>query len=305
MEDQTAKRKKETVVSDVKVNPLRNERIYVRFVPHNNAVSSSDKHHIMYGARADGAYDDIVVPMLRNGKYKNVLTNEEKDFLEEALGLDSNALSVYNTTNNYWDDYKIRIVAKEGLRLDLSDPLDYIKYKVLLANTDLVAPSFQERLDRPKATYLYELVHEEEETALENAKMDATMSSYKEFGKIDNDFNTMRVLTELLDARPYAANNKIEFFRSRINQLIQLDPKKFYSAITDPLLHAKVLLRVGTENGVVAKRGDFYYLKSDNSPLCASGEEPTLSVAARYINLPAHQDIKFLLENEISGTKKK
>ena len=304
MEDKTAKKTKETTVSEVKVNPLRKEKIYVRFVPHDNGVSSKDKHHIMYGARADGAYDNLVVPMLRNGNYKNVLTNEEKTFLEKALGLDDNALSVYNTENNYWDDFKIHIVAKDGLTLDLSDPIDYIRYKVLLANTDLVAPSVQERIDRPKATYLYELVHEEEETTLENAKMDATMASYKEFGKIDSDFNTMRVLTELLDSRPYAANSKIEFFRSRINQLIQADPKKFYKAITDPLLHAKVLLRVGTENGIISKRGDYYYLKSDGSPLCGPGEESTLTVAAQYINLPAHQDIKFLLENEISTKKK-
>lgn len=304
MEDKTAKKVKEVTVSEVKVNPLRKEKIYVRFVPHDNGVSSRDKRHIMYGARADGAYDDLVVPMLRNGKYKNVLTNEEKDFLEKALGLDSNALSVYNTEKNYWDDYKIHIVAKDGLTLDLSDPFDYIKYKVLLANTELVAPSVQERLDRPKATYLYELVHEEEETILENAKMDATMASYKEFGKIDNDFNTLRVLSELLDSRPYAANNKIEFFKSRINQLIQADPKKFHKAITDPLLHAKVLLRIGTENGIITKRGDYYYLKSDGSPLCGPGEESTLTVAAQYINMPAHQDIKFLLENEISAKKK-
>lgn len=304
MEDKTAKKTKETTVSEVKVNPLRKEKIYVRFVPHDNGVSSKDKHHIMYGARADGAYDNLVVPMLRNGNYKNVLTNEEKTFLEKALGLDDNALSVYNTEKNYWDDFKIHIVAKDGLTLDLSDPIDYIRYKVLLANTDLVAPSVQERIDRPKATYLYELVHEEEETTLENAKMDATMASYKEFGKIDSDFNTMRVLTELLDSRPYAANSKIEFFRSRINQLIQADPKKFYKTITDPLLHAKVLLRVGTENGIISKRGDYYYLKSDGSPLCGPGEESTLTVAAQYINLPAHQDIKFLLENEINTKKK-
>ena len=304
MEEQTAKRKKEVTVEEVKANPLRKEKVFVRFVPHDNGVSSKDKHHIMFGGRADGAYDELRVPMLRNGNYKNVLTNDEKEFLENALGLDNNALSVYNTDNNFWDDFKVRIVAKDGITLDLSDPTDFIKYKVLLANTELVAPSVQERLDRPKATYLYELVHEEEETTLENAKMDATMASYKEFGKIDNDFNTMRVLCELLDVRPYAANNKIEFFRSRINQLIQADPKKFYKAITDQMLHAKVLLRVGTENGVLSKRGDFYYLKSDGSPLCGPGEEPTLSVAARYINLPAHQDIKFLLENEISTKKK-
>lgn len=300
MERKAAKVKEE--MSEVKVNPLRNEKIYVRFVPKDNGLP---KNHVCSGGRVDGASDYFVVPILRStNQYKNILTNAEKDFLEEALGLDYNALSVYKKENNYWDNYMVRIDnAKEGIHLDLSDPEDFIKYKVLLANSEYIAPSVQDRIDRPKATYRYEMVRENEEDKLENAKMDATMQSYKEFGKIEDDLDTMRVLVELLDARPYSQNEKAVFLRSRISQLIQADPKKFLSQITDPLLHAKVLIRRGTEVGVLTKRGDYYYLKSDNSPLCDSGEDPTLSVAARYLNLPSHQDIKFILESEVGKNR--
>ena len=300
MERKTAKAKEE--MSEVKVNPLRNEKVYVRWVPRDNGLP---KNHAAYGGKVDGAYVRFVVPVLRStNQYKNILTNAEKDYLEEVLGLDYNALSVYKKENNYWDNYQVRIEnAKEGLHLDLNDPEDYIKYKVLLANSDLVAASVQERIDRPKATYQFEIVREAEEDTLETAKMDATMQSYKEFGKIENDLDTMRVLVELLDARPYSANEKAVFLKSRISQLINNDPKKFLAQITDPLLHAKVLIRRGTEVGVLTKRGDYYYLKSDNSPLCDAGEDPTLSVAARYLNLPTHQDIKFILESEVGKTR--
>lgn len=300
MERKAAKVKEE--MSEVKVNPLRNEKIYVRFVPKDNGLP---KNHVCSGGRVDGASDYFVVPVLRStNQYKNILTNAEKDFLEEALGLDYNALSVYKKENNYWDNYMVRIDnAKEGIHLDLSDPEDFIKYKVLLANSEFIAPSVQDRIDRPKATYRYEMVRENEEDKLENAKMDATMQSYKEFGKIEDDLDTMRVLVELLDARPYSQNEKAVFLRSRISQLIQADPKKFLAQITDPLLHAKVLIRRGTEVGVLTKRGDYYYLKSDNSPLCDAGEDPTLSVAARYLNLPSHTDIKFILESEVGKNR--
>lgn len=300
MERKTAKTKDE--MSEVKVNPLRNERIYVRWVPKDNGLP---KNHVAYGSRVDGAYTSFVVPVLRStGQYKNILTNAEKDFLEEALGLDYNALSVYKKENNYWDNYRVRIDnAKEGIHLDLSDPEDYIKYKVLLANSEFIAPSVQERIDRPKNTYQFEMVRESEEDSIETAKMDAKMQSYKEFMKIESDLDTMRVLVELLDARPYSANEKAVFLKSRISSLIESDPKKFLSQITDPLLHAKVLIRRGTEVGVLAKRGDYYYLKSDNSPLCDAGENPTLSIAARYLNLPSHQDIKFILESEVGKNR--
>lgn len=299
MEKKT-EQKKERSMSDVKANPLRKESIFVRFVPHENGFVGSNKSHVLYGGKADGAVLTLCVPVLRStNSYKNILTNDEKNYLEEALGLDSNALSVYNKVNNYWDNYRVSI-PKEGLRLDLSDPEDYIKYKVLLANSDIIAPSVQERINRPKATYQFELVNETEETSLENMKMDATMACYKEFGKIDSDVDTMRVLVELLDARPYAQNTKADFFRSRINLLIQADPRAFLASITDPMLHTKVIIRRATELGQLKKRGDYYYLASDNTPLCENGENPTLAIAAKYLNLPAHQDVKFILESEVN-----
>lgn len=300
MEEKRNKKKVDVMEQEVtSVNPLRNERIYVRFVPHENGFAGNDRKHPYWGDKADGAFDDFVVPTLRStGQYKNVLTNDEKDFLEEMLGLDNNALSVYNKENNYWDDFHIRLT-KEGLYLDLSDPEDYIRYKVLLANTDLIAPSVKERIERPKATYKYEIVRDAEETSLENAKMDAMMASYKEFGKIEDDLDTLRILVELLDARPYAQNEKSEFLRSRANLLIQKDAKKFHQYITDPLLHTKVILRRATELGKVTVRGDYYYLAADGTPLCEGGENPTLTVAARFLNLPAHSDIKYILESEV------
>ena len=300
---ETRKKKNAEMSEDVKINPLRNERIFVRFVPHENGFAGNNKHHVVYGNKADGAFDSFCVPIMRStGTYKNVLTNAEKDYLEEVLGLDSNALSVYNKDNNYWDDVRV-VLTKEGIHLNLADPEDYIKYKVLLANSDFIAPSVQERLERPKATYKYEIVREEEETSLENAKMDATMASYREFGKIENDLDTMRVLVELLDGRPYGINTKSDFLKSRINTLIQRDPKVFLNQITDPMLHTKVIIRRATELGKIAKRGDYYYLASDGSPLCEGGENPTLAIASRYLNAPAHQDIKFLLESEVDKNR--
>lgn len=303
MEEKTAKSKKETATEEM-VNPLRNERVYVRFIPHRD--NGLPKDHVLAGAKADGAYDSFVVPVLRStGRYKNILTNDEKDYLEKALGLDNGALSVYKAENNYWENYQVRIQnAKEGMYLNLSDPEDYIKYKVLLANSDFIAPSVQERIDRPKATYKYEIVRTTEEASLASAKVDARVASYKEFNKIDGDYDTLRVLAEIEDGRPYASNTSIEFFRNRIDSWIQSDPKAFLREVTDQYLHAKVLLRRGTELGVINKRGDYYFLK-DNTPLCESGENPTLSIAARYINLPSHQDVKFLLESEIGKKKGK
>lgn len=301
MEKQTAKKENTMVKSEV-INPLKNEEIYVRFVPQPTGFGITDKKHVGYGNLFDGNKITIVVPILANGRYKNVLTNDEKDFLEKELGLDSNALSVYKTENNFWDNFKIEL-DKEGLKLNLSEPNDYIKYKVLLANTHVIAPSVKERMERPKATYRFELVHLGEEASIENAKMDAMMASYKAFGKIEDDFDTLRVLVELLDGRPYSKTETIAFFRSRVNLLIQADAKRFLQYINDPLLHAKVLIKRGVELGKVAMKNDFYYLASDGSPLCEVNEKSSLQNAAAFINQPANQELKFLLESEVDKNR--
>lgn len=301
MEKQTAK--KESAMNRVEAfNPLRNEEIYVRFVPQQTSFGITEKSHVGYGGLFDGNTITITVPVVGNGRYKNILTNDEKDFLEKELGLDPNALSVYKPENNYWDNYKI-VLGKEGMRLNLSDPNDYIRYKVLLANGTIIAPTVQDRIDRPKNTYRFELVRVGEEASIETNKMSAMMECYKEFGKIENDLDTMRVLVELLDGRPYSSREKDVFFKSRINTLIQSDAKRFLQYIKDPLLHAKVLIRRGVELGKISMKNDYYYLASDASPLCEVGEKSNLTTAAAFISQPAHHDIKFLLESEVDKNR--
>jgi hypothetical protein len=46
----------------------------------------------------------VTVPKLRSGTYKNVLTDDEKDFLEATMGLEVGALNVYNKDNNFWSN---------------------------------------------------------------------------------------------------------------------------------------------------------------------------------------------------------
>ena len=129
--------------------------------------------------------------------------------------------------------------------------------------------------------------------------MSATMMCYKEFGKIEDDIDTLRVIVETIDGRPTAQNVKLEFLQTKVNELIQGDSKLFLRIITDPLLPTKVLIKKSIEAGLISKRGNFLYLRSDNSPLCEANEEPTTNVAARYLNNPKHQDIKFSLEAKL------
>ena len=281
-------------------NCLKNERILVRFVPKEDSNITNPKH-ILYGGMAEGAVKYYTVPILAStGTYKNILTDDEKAFLESYMGLEYNALSVYNKTNNFWANFTVRLTKHDNY-LDLSDPNDYIKYKVLLANTDFIADSLRTLNDRPKATYQFVMIKEGESEKREEEKMSVTMKCYKEYGKIEDDNDTLRCIIELIDNRPIAKNTKSEFLKSRINSLIQADPKLFYSIITDEYLNNKVLIKTATEEGVIKRRNNLYYF--EDTPLCPDGTESTLSVAAEYIGLGKNQDLKLRIEALLNKAK--
>ena len=281
-------------------NCLKNERILVRFVPKEDSNITNPKH-ILYGGMAEGAVKYYTVPILAStGTYKNILTDDEKAFLESYMGLEYNALSVYNKTNNFWANFTVRLTKHDNY-LDLSDPNDYIKYKVLLANTDFIADSLRTLNDHPKATYQFVMIKEGESEKREEEKMSVTMKCYKEYGKIEDDNDTLRCIIELIDNRPIAKNTKSEFLKSRINSLIQADPKLFYNIITDEYLNNKVLIKTATEEGVIKRRNNLYYF--EDTPLCPDGTESTLSVAAEYIGLGKNQDLKLRIEALLNKAK--
>ena len=301
---------KETKQATVKstaatVNCLRNERVIIRHIPKESGMVTNPKH-ILFGGMAENAVRTFVVPRLSSGMFVNILTDSEKAFLEEVMGLEYNALSIYKKVDNFWDDSnesgisRVRLTKQDNY-LNLADPEDYIRYKILLANKDYIAPSLQALQDSPKATYQFVIISEGDETKSAKDNMSATMKCYKEFGKIENDINTLRVIVETIDGRPTAPTVKLDFLQGRINTLIQADSKIFLRVITDPMLSTKVLIKRAIEAGLISNRGNYLYLKSDNTPLCEVNEEPTLNIAAKFLNAPKNQEIKFALEAKLKN----
>ena len=286
------------------VNCLRNERVEVKFVDSPNALVRT-KGHVLSGGMAETAYRDFVVPRLQStGAFKDVLTSNEKAFLEQAMGLEYNALSVYRKNDNFWSDKNPNGIGKvtlhkQGNYLDLSNPIDYIKYKILLANKDYIAASLQELEDNPKATYQFVIVSENAEAERNLSKMDATKRCYMEYGKIENDKYTLRLIIETLEGRPTGEQTKLDYLQGKINDYIQKDPRRFLRIIQDELLPTKVLIKKALERGIIGKKNDAYYLREDGRPLCEMGEESTLNNAAKYISSIKRQELKYSLEAKV------
>lgn len=277
------------------INCLRNEKVTVKYIPREK-TGITDPKHPYYGGLADNATVSYTVPILRNGTYVDPLTKEEKRFLEEYMGLEVNAMSVHLKENNFWDNYRV-MLSKTDTILDLSTPDGYIRYKVLLANRDYVAPSLEALRETPLETYRFVIVSDTEVYSKTVDRTNTKSKCWKEFGKVEDDFNVLRCIVETLEARPITPNTKIEFLREKCDRLIEADGKRFLSVITDPLLKAKVLIRRAVDEQIVTRRGDYYYYK--NEPMCNKNEDPTFTVAAKWVAAPKNQEIKFSIEAEL------
>lgn len=282
----------------------QDETIIVRHIPKTSGIWGNNPKHVLSGGMAEGSVRIFCVPRLSSGMFVNVLTDSEKAFLEEIMGLEYNALSIYKKEGNFWDTSndnginKVRLTKGDN-RFKLSDPEDYIRYKILLANKNYIAPSMQVLQDFPKATYQFVITSEKEETKLAKSNMSATMMCYKEYGKIEDDIDTLRLIVEIISGRPTSPKQKLEFLQTKVNELIQSDSKMFLKVITDPMLSTKVLIKKGIEQGLISNRGNYLYLREDNTPLCEANEEPTMNIAARFLNNPKRQEIKLSLEAKL------
>ena len=284
------------------INCLRNEKVIVRYLPKQSRMVTNPKH-VLFGGMAENATRTFVVPMLSSGRYVNVLTDSEKDFLEELMGLPANALSIYKKVDNFWDDANEAGISKVTLRkqdnyLNLANVEDYIRYKILLANKEYIAPSLEALETNPKATYQFVILTEDSETQTAKKGMTILMQCYTAYGKIEDDIDALRVIIETLTGVTVHKNTKKEFLQTKANELIQGNSKMFLKIATDPMLQTKVLIRRCIEGGLIAHRGNQYYIKEGNIPMCEDGE-PTLNVAAQWINLPKNQEIKLSLEAKL------
>ena len=270
------------------ISCLRNEVITVQYIKKDNGVITNPKH-VLYGGLAETAIITLTVPKLTSGAFKNVLTNSEKAFLEEIMGLGSGALSVYRAVDNYWKNLFVRL-GKDDTYL-------------ILANSDIVAPNLKALSNKPKETYRFVLVSENEEIAEANENMTLAMEASLELGKLLNDKAALKLVVEIVEGKPIASSSKLDFIKSQAFKCMQSNPKLFVSIAKDPYLQTKVFIKECLEYGLIRKRGEYYYNVENNSPLCEVNEEPVLDVAARYLNSPKRQEVKLMLEAKLKNLR--
>lgn len=292
---------------------LRNEKVIVRKLPKRTGMIT-DSNHVMGDGMHENAFRTYCVPKLqKTNNFVNVLTNEEKEFLEYYMGLEPNALSIYKQPKeeNYWSNANPNGLSSVTLKkrdnvFDLSKPTDYIAVKILLANKDKICPSMEEWEARPKETYEFVVIREGQESKLAQSNTDATIEAIMKLGKITEDKDILRLVVETMMGKKYGDHVTKEWLQTQALDMIKSGAKNarlFLSIVTDDNLDTKVLIRKAINKGVIADRGGFLYIKEGNQPMCGDGEDPTMNNAAKWLGKPKNQELMFSIQAKLKEKK--
>lgn len=199
------------------------------------------------------------VPLNSTGLLVDPLTNEERAYFESpysGLALNPGDLSIYKKKDNFWHSFRVSI-DKNGLILNLNEPLDYIKYKVLKVNTQVIAKSYSERLN--KASYKFYLSEEDEEFSIKRNKADFTQKAWTAYGEMKNSRDKLAAFLRIYKGLRVGADSKLEFLQSQVADIITDETKKFVETIEDDSYETKVLVYKGLDCGVIIQLSKTVY----------------------------------------------
>lgn len=231
------------------VNVLVNKKVKVK--PIVRSGGWLDKGHdgeFMFS----GCKRSYVLPIdAKRGTLVSVFkTKEEQIYFERELSLKEGDLSSYKKEGNFWKGFRVE-VNKDGLTLDLSDPMDYLRWKVL-GSCPEIAPSWAERFN--SGEYRFALCDEDQEVQDRVKVSDLRKTAYKFLGTIEGSVEKMSDMLRLFGRKP-AKNNTREWFQSEIDKIIEDDKTlvDLIKIIKDPYYEMKLFIEDALDSSSIKK----------------------------------------------------
>jgi len=303
-----------TAEKEVKVFRLPDTKVHLKPILRNGRwLPEGHSGSFMY----DHTSITIQLPLDKDtGRLKNPLTDEEKAFFESHPDLDMEPgdLSPHKKKDNFWHNFRViirksdNIVTDETIlmTLDLSDPIQYLQYKVLMMNSTpeggIIAPSWEEKFN--SGTYRIALQHEGQQHTEKIKKADLSKKAYRYLSKVDSsseamfDFLTIYYLENAKSKRP-SENSDKDFYYSEIQDLIDSDLEGVVEIIEDEDNYEyKLLVHRGLKIGALKMVAGGNIETLDGVPVGKS-----LYQAIQWLKDERNQDEYLRLKNQIDLAK--
>lgn len=270
-------------------NTLTNKKIKVRPITRQNGFykPGHDGHFMFSGTKQ-------VIPAMINkgGQIVDPLAgvaDEDLEIIAKKLSKSPEDFSIYKDEKNFWKGWKEGsdwrrgfevTLDREEKELDLSDPLDFIAYRILVTNTDKIAPSWEERYN--KGSFKWALVDTEDEVIEKVKSSDKKKQAYKEFGKME-DSDTR--LTNFL--RVYGVtvptNASKDWKKAEVDKIIDTNIDNFLRIVQDPDYENRLFILDAVNAKAIKKTG------TDEYSLLGGKVMGTMKETIKFIKDPKNQ----------------
>jgi len=293
----------ETNAYSRKIRDLRKKKVTVRPIRRKGGwVPESHDSSFMN----DGATMGIVVPITHG----NVIIDPLYDFVKDdeyddkkkfaaEVGIDDESRLNVHVKKNYWIGNTVSL-DKNGLTLDLSNPIDFVKYLILRSDTNRIAQDWKSRFE--KGTYKFAIVAEGEEIEEKVTKVEDVKEAYKLFGKIDysvtkmKDFLYVYYLNKKEAKRP-PRDASIEWCKAELGKVIDEDLQLFLEILKDENYEVKLLIQKSTNCGALIRQKHLYFVPGADKPI------GVLDDVIEFIKDSRNQDFEMKLIQQVENTK--
>jgi len=290
---------KEEVVEGL-VCPLKDKRVHIKLIKRTGSwLQDINEEHDGAHLWSNASIGFKGLPFISSlNRHADPLTKGERDWFESDLsGLDigKNAMSVLKK-DNYWTKFSIRI-NRNGLSLDLNEPVDYLRYKFLLVQPQ-IAPTWEERFD--KADYKFAIVDADVENRQRAKERDKKTRANRIFGRMDHSIEKMKDFLMVYHDNRYDVPEDAsrEFVIGEIDKIIEENIDKFLDILEDEHYDIKIFIQKCIAKGSIFKEGAGKYV--------VAGEEDTFSMREliEFLTDRANQKVYGKLKAQLLGEVK-
>jgi hypothetical protein len=181
------------------------------------------------------------------------------------------------------------------MTLNLKQALDMLRYKILLSNTMLVSPSYDERT--LKATYEFMIVDEGLVTSRKVEEAEMRSKAYVKYAEITATEASMKGFIKSL-GRTIPINHTKDWLKSEILTVLENDSDQFLRVVEDPLYDQKIFVQEAVEAKAINRMSNKRYT------LDTGVELGDLHSTIQYLTDPDNQEVKMRIKSRIEMAKK-
>ena len=212
----------------------------------------------------------------------------EQEYFEKIVGTSLNPYLPKDT--NFWrSDSRARVQIRDArLRLDLKNPMDMLKYKILSANESKFAASPQayRTVRRASYEYVFTNVDEMRDETLERLELEA--KAYSLFDSVCKSDSDMRDFLRVAGKSPSEASSTKQL-KASVGKLMEDDRGTFVQILDDPLYDDKLFIADARRAGNLELKRNIYSLDS-------GVELGTLSDAIHWLNREENQETRLRVQ---------